>query len=58
MVIPLDAFVGEDKSIVRIDDNDNFEKITSFDFSPYSFDVGKARLGLHESGAINNGTGS
>jgi hypothetical protein len=58
MAIPLDAFVGEDESIGRIDDNDDLEKITSFDFSSYSFDVGKTCLGLHEPGAVDYGTGS
>jgi hypothetical protein len=58
MAVAMNALMGEYKPIIRIDDQDDFEEISSFDFSPYSFDEGKTCLGLHQTGAVNHGIGS
>jgi hypothetical protein len=52
------ALVGENEAVVWIDDNDDFEKISSFDLSSYSFDVGKTCLGLHQVGGVDHGISS
>jgi hypothetical protein len=58
MAVPMDALVGENETVVRIDDNDDFEKISSFDLSSYFVDVGKTCLGLHQSCAVYYSIGS
>jgi hypothetical protein len=58
MAVPMDALVGQNETVVRIDDHDDFEKISSFDVSFYFVDVGKTCLCLHQSGAVDYRIGS
>jgi hypothetical protein len=52
------TFVGEDETVVRVNDKDNFEEIPSFDFSSYSFDVGKTCFCLEKTCTVDHGIGS
>jgi hypothetical protein len=39
MAVPMHALVGEDEAVIRVDDHDDFEKISSFDLSSNSFNL-------------------
>jgi hypothetical protein len=58
MAVAMNALMGEYKTIIRVDDEDDFEEITSFDFASYSFDVWKTRFCLEKPCAVDDSVGS
>lgn len=57
MAVAMDTPCYENESIVRVNDDQNFEVVTFSDSSLNSFDVGETRLGLHHSSSVDHGTG-
>jgi hypothetical protein len=58
MAVAMKTLMGEYEAIVWIDDEDDFEEITSFDFASYPFNVGKTRFCLEKPCAVDDGVGS